>query len=355
VRFSSSLARYLAREVLLHALLGLAILCAVFVARNLLRYGAELLRGGASAGELAALVRGVALASLAYTLPLAFLFGVLAGVARLAADGEALGLRACGLGLAQLALPLLALGLAVSALDALLLLELEPRAKRELRAALAARAAAGAGLEAGRWVEIGSRSFWAEEGAGGRFERVVLADRSRPGRALFAFAERAELAEGASAPRLRLLRGDLHVEGEGAPARIAFEALELPLPRAGLAAERWRVRPKDLTAAELRERLAAGGGAAAALYRVQLERRLALAAAPLLLGLAALPLAGRCRRAARAFGFLACAALSACYYALLSLGEQLALGGLLPARAALQAPNAALALGALLLLARSRR
>jgi lipopolysaccharide export LptBFGC system permease protein LptF len=91
----------------------------------------------------------------------------------MAADGEALALRACGVGLGALVAPLLALGLGVSAVTALVSLELEPRARRELREAFHAMAARGALLEPGRFREIGGRT---------PFVRSRAADGSRQAR-----------------------------------------------------------------------------------------------------------------------------------------------------------------------------
>jgi lipopolysaccharide export system permease protein len=355
-RLSPCLSVYVMREVALHAAVGLAALSLVFVGRNLLRYAAELLAAGASSAELGLVLRCIGVASLAYTLPIAFLFGVLAGVARLAEDREALALRSCGLGLRQIGLPVLALGLAVSAFSALLALDLEPRAKRELRGALASLAGSAPLLEAGRFTELGPRTLWVGERHGSRVERVFAADRSWPGRQVWVFAERGEIAvDPSGAARLHLHDGDLELEGPARRARVAFESFELPLAGGGPAdapAGRWRLRAKDLSTGELLRGLT---GPAATQYRVQLERRLALPLAPLLLGAVALPLALRRRRGARAWGSFACTGLVLAYHALLACGQHLALAGRLPVGLALWSPNAALAgLGAWLLL-RARR
>ena len=83
---------------------------------------------------------------------------------------------------------------------------------------------------------------------------------------------------------------------------------------------------------------------------MQLERRLALPAAPVLFALTAVPLAVRRRQAARSAGLAICLALVVTYYALLASGETLALAGHLPPRVALWLPNAALGAAGLWLL-----
>ena len=329
----------------LHAAVGLAAVSVVFVGRNLMRYGGELLAAGASV-ELLALVLGcVLVASLTYTLPIAFLFGVLAGVARLAGDRETLAFQSCGLGLRVLVLPVLVLGLGVSAACAWLALELEPRAKQELRGSMALLAASAPQLEPGRFTVFGDRTLWVGARQGTRLERVFAADLSRSGRPVWIFAERGEVRpEGAGGgPRLELRDGDLLLGSDG--PRVRFQRFELPLADAG--AGRWRLRPKDLHTAELRRVVASWQaepqGTRPAAHEVQLARRQALPAAPLLFGLAAMPLALRRRRGARAWAVLCCSALVLGYYALMACGQQLALQGVIGADLGLWSPNLALA------------
>ena len=363
MRLSLSLSRYVVREVLVHGAVGLAAVAVVFVARNLLRTLAHLSGAGASAQELAAVAGCLLTASLAYALPIGFLFGVLAGVGRLAVDREARALESLGVGLRQVVIPVLALGGLVSALDALLLVELEPRAKRELRERLRARTSAVAGLEPGRFTRLGTRTLWFGQRDGTRLAPVFLSDRSHPAQPVWIFAEHAELLAGADGggTRLRLIEGDLHQlsEGDRRPAgrrQLRFAALELALDDADRGARaRWKPRPKDLGFAELRaalSRLRRDGDREAErrVYQVQLERRLALPAAPVLFALTAVPLAVRRRQGARSAGLAICLGLVVAYYALLASGETLAVAGHLPPRVALWLPNAALGAAGLWLL-----
>ena len=362
MRLSPRLCVYVAREVAVHAAVGLAAVSAVFVGRNLLRYAAELLAAGASAADVAAVLRCVGIASLTYTLPIAFLFGVLVGVARLAEDRETLALRACGLGLRQLGVPVLGLAILVSGLAAHLALEVEPRAKRELRGRMASLARSAPLLEAGRFTVVGERTVWVGSRDGPRLERIFAADRTRPAHPVWVFAERGEIGVDpkTGATRLRLRDGDLYVEGRERRSRIAFESFDLPLHPAGAGAGRWRLRPKDLSTDELRRALARWredpSRERPAAHEVALERRLALPAAPLLFSFSALPLALRRRRGARSWGVFCCAALVLGYYALLACGQHLAMQGLVSARVGLWGPNAALlALGLALAAHTSRR
>ena len=341
----------------MHAAVGLLAVTVIFVGRNLFRYGAELLAAGAPLELLGVVLRCVCVASLTYTLPIAFLFGVLAGVARLAEDRETLALDVCGLGLSSLVLPVLGLGLLVSAAAALLALDLEPRAKRELRSALSSASSAPL-LEAGRFTSLGDRTLWVGARNGTRVERVFASDRSRPERPVWVFAETGFIRAGSDTrgARLELRNGDLHLASEKRRVRIAFESFELPLHDA--ASARWQPRPKDLSTPELR-RVVAGwrddpGLPRPAAHEVQLERRLALPAAPLLFGLTAVPLALQRRRGARSWSVLCSIALVLGYYAVLASGTQLALAGLVSPRLGLWSPNLLLACTGALLALRDR-
>jgi len=361
------------REIAANAALGLGAVALLYLARNLLRYSGRLLELGAGPGDLARIAGCVLLVMGAHALPIAFLFGLAVSLSRMAADGEILALRACGVGQGALAAPLLALALAVSAATGWAALDLEPRARRELRESFHALARRATQLEPGRFRELDGRTLFARERApDGSLLGVFLADRSRPERPFVLFAERGSLRwdESGARLRLRLERGDVVFESasgaarERAPARMSFDRLDYAFPSdALLAAAPGDLLPKDMSQAELREIVARAraGGSLAGLekgavehYELQIQRRRALPAAPFVLALAAIPLAQRRGRAARARGALLCAALAGGYYAAFVAARAVALAGGVPAVAAPWLPNAAFAALGLALWARAR-
>jgi len=147
VRIPRTLWLTLWREVAGYAALGLAAVALLYLGRNLLRYVERLHALGAGPGDLAQVAGCVLVVMVAHALPVAFLFGLAVALARMTADGEAQALRACGVSLASLVAPLLALAFAVAGATAVASLELEPRARRGLREAFHAMAARGALLE----------------------------------------------------------------------------------------------------------------------------------------------------------------------------------------------------------------
>jgi lipopolysaccharide export LptBFGC system permease protein LptF len=391
VRVPRTLWLALWREVAGHAALGLAAVALLYLGRNLLRYVDRLHALGAGPADLAQVAACVVTVMVAHALPVAFLFGVAVTLARMAADGEAQALRACGVGLPALVAPLVALALAAAAATGVASLDLEPRARRGLREAFHAMAARGALLEPGRFREIAGRTLFVRSRApGGGLEGVLVEDRSRPGRPFVLFAETGSWRWDAAEARvhLHLERGDVLFEEPSeartparkaaerprreakpsearAPARMTFASLDYSFPVDELAAAGpGELLPKDMSLAELRAAvaLARAGGSLSHLekagvehYEIAIQRRYALPAAPVVLALAGIPLALRPGRGARARGALLCAALAAGYYAAFVVARAVALAGGLPAVAAPWIPNAAFAAAGVWLLARAGR
>ena len=374
MRIARTLWLSLWREVLGTAVLGLGAVAVLYLGRNLLRYVDRLHALGAGPADVAKVAGCVLTVMTAHALPVAFLFGVAVALSRLASDGEALALRACGVGLASLVTPLLVLALAVSAATGVASLELEPRARRELREAFHAMAARGALLEPGTFREIAGRTLFVRgRKPDGALEGVFLEDRSRPERPFVLFAEMGRWRWDAARARvhLHLERGDVvfeAAEGEAPerdPARMSFATLDYVFPVDELAAAGpGELLPKDMSLEELRGvvALARAGGSLAHLekrevehYEMQIQRRYALPAAPLVLALAGIPLALRPGRAARARGAWLCAALAGGYYAAFVAARAVALAGGLPASAAPWLPNAGFALAGIGLIWRARR
>ena len=161
MRSPRTLSRYIAREVTIHFLLGLAAVGIVLVSRHLLRLLDEVIGAGLGAGEFARLLGYIAATLAPYALPIAFLFGAIAAMGRLSSDSEITAMRACGLGFRAVAGPVIALGVLISGLTWYLVLEVEPSAQHGLRMLVKSIAARGAMLQPGRFQEIDDRMFYA--------------------------------------------------------------------------------------------------------------------------------------------------------------------------------------------------
>jgi lipopolysaccharide export system permease protein len=381
MRLPRTLATYILREVLLYSLLGLVTITLILVSRNLLRHLDELIASGASAADALTVLWCLASVLATYAVPVAFLFGVLLAMGRLASDVEIAAMHSCGIGLRTLVLPVAFLGFAVSCVTGYLTFDVEYRAQRRLRSLVQTMAAKRKLISPGEFRRVGERVLYAKQrGTDDRLEGVLVADRSDPERSLLIFAEEGELDWDPERDelRLRLRNGDIHIDpGSKADAaaasepareryqRIAFRTFDYALEADRvLGASLSAFRPREMTAAQLRAVIARAeaGDSLVELrrrdpvyYRLRLQRRLALPAAPVLFALIGVPLGIGRARGGRSWGVLLCALVAFAYYALLTVSQALALTGAISAAAALWLPNATFAGTAWVLLRRARR
>jgi lipopolysaccharide export system permease protein len=375
MRVSRTLFFYLSREIVLYSVIGLLAVGAIMVSHNFLRRLDELAAVGFAAEDALALLVCVFGMLIPYVVPVAFLFGLLVAFGRLSSDSEITALRACGVSLGQLLATPLVLGLLVCALTAWLLIDVEPRAKRELRSVLGSIASRGALVEPGRFNDLstaGDRLLLVQHrDEAQHLEGVTISDRSNPERPFMVFAERGLFSFDAERSEIHLIleNGSIHFEPKGADdaryQRIDFGRLDYALDASALLRDDpSRAPPGEMTLPRIwsilrhfdahgvppegvrtKKRVA---------YEVELHRRLALPAGPLLFALIAVPLGMRRTRGARSYGVLVCVALVVGYYALLSLGDYLGGERVIPAALALWIPNLVFAAVAIPLLRRAR-
>ena len=98
--------RYIAREVVSHGILGLAVFTFVFFVPQLVRLMDLIVRHSGSIWTVALLFLCTIPPGLGFTLPIGVLVGVLIGLGRLSADSEIVALHASGIGLRRLLLPI---------------------------------------------------------------------------------------------------------------------------------------------------------------------------------------------------------------------------------------------------------
>lgn len=378
MRLPRILSRYLLRETLQYAALGLFGVAAILLTQNLLREIDELAVVGVGPADTLEVLGHLASMLLSYAVPVAFLFGVVVAMSRLSADSETTAMRALGVSLAQIASPILLLALLVSGSTAYLLHSVEPSARRDLRALFSEIAARGGLIEPGEFNALdgsGERLLFVDRrGEGNRLHGVFIADRSNPRQSFTVAAERGRFVYEArtATGHLKLRSGDIHLDpdGEGAAEesyrQIAFERFDYAVDLSELlGASIEQIRPREMstgTVLRVLEHFDREGEAPENVrderrerYAIQLHRRMALPFAPLLFALVGIPLGLRRSRGARSWGALLCVALVFGYYLLLSVGVYLAEERALPASTGLWIPNAAFAVCGAWLLWRARR
>ena len=363
--FPRTLARSIAAEVLVFAGLGCFAFIAVLLIQNVAQRLEDLVAVGMAYGDARAVVIHLVGMVAPYALPVGFLFGILAAVGRLSADSEVTAMRACGLGLGAIFTPVLAIAAVVSIATAILMIRVEPAARRDLRGVLASVASRGAIFEPGRFRTIGNRVVYVQSrDRENRLKRIVVADRANPNRPFLIFAERGRFSFDAESLRIRLEleNGDLHLESRD-PAvhrRIAFEKFDYWIDAASLFDQARNARPSEMEFEQLADRIygriaPTTPGWEPAEYEAHYHRRLAIPFAPFVFAALGVPLGLRRSRSARSWGVLICVLLVVTYYFLLGFAQYLGETGALPAVVALWMPNAVFGLASIPLLVRAQR
>ncbi len=366
-----TLSLYLLREVLLYSAIGGLIVSVLFLGGNLPRHLADLAATGFEWSEVVGLLASLAGVVSTYVLPIAFLFGVLMTMGRMAADREILALQVSGIGPLAMLRPVLLLGVAFSLATAGIAQGVEYRARRQFREVATRIATRGTTLEPGGFLPLGSRILHARESPRrGELEGIMIADWSDPERPMTIFAEHGRFGFDTQRHQFRfqLERGEIHIEPKewlGEYQRVSFESLGYGFDALQLlAVEEASFRPPDFSNAELRailararrgESLASYAKKEPVDYEIELYNRYALPVAPLLFALVGVPLGVRVRSGSRSWGVFLCLALVFVYYLSTALGRQLAAEARVPAALAMWLPNAIFALLGAVLLRRATR
>jgi len=350
---ASTLDRYLGREILFPFLAGLLFLTQVLLMTQLLSQADVLLGSGVSLLDTVAVAAGMVPHFLGYVLPVAFLLGAVVGTSRLVYDRELVALSAAGISPARLVRVPLRLGVVVALVALWVAAVLEPAGLRHARLRVndLIRKNVTSDVRAGVFYEdLPDLTLYAEKTQAGRWEHVLICDRTDPGAPLLALAQggRLEPAGVGEAMRLVLARGEVHREEPRTREYTAavYRGAAITLGVGQTLSERNRLvgSPFELTFGQIvaAARKAKEPAEARRLWAF-LHRRIAGPLAILAFAVVAVPIAAA-RRGGRAFGYTATLVAVVAYYAFLRLGEGLSHRGALPVWLGPNLPNLMLAL-----------
>lgn len=364
-----TVARYLAREILVYTGIGYLAAFPIILIPNLVQRLDEFALPWITAADVAGTFAWIVPLVSAYALPISFLFGAMMALGRLTGDGEIAALRAGGLGLGVIAAVMLGVGAATATASAGLVLGVEPRAQRALTQVSLDVATRGGMIETGRFQRFGSRMIYvrsrpSEERLGG----VMISDWSHDERPFMIFAEGGEIRFDRNDGVLHLVLENGEIRMEPGPGRdfeeyrLTFARFDYTFEAARLSGGQWRYWPHQVDTADLAgiiARAEAGDPlddlrfAAAHVYRIQLHRRWAVPLAALLFALVAVALGARESVRSRAHGLLLAGLVLGGYYAFFSFAQSQAYAGRVSPALAIWAPDAALGLFGLWLLRRA--
>ena len=359
--------RYLAKEILLPFLAGLLFLTQLLLATQLLGKADILFGSGVSLWDVAGIVVAILPNVLGYVLPISFLLGAVIGVGRLAEDREVVALGAAGISPARLVRVPVALGIVAAGFGLWLSLSVEPAGLSLARERLneVVKRNVTNDVRAGTFYDqIPGYTLYAERVREGRWENVLISDRSDPAAPVLALARTGRLEPVGVGQEMKLVLdgGELHREdveaGQYVTAQFRHAELVIGLGTAltdrNVLARSARERDVPTMEARIAAERARGDAVQARRFEGYLHRRIAQPLAMIPFALLAVPL-GASRRIGRGFAVGATLLAVVAHYVLLRGGEVLAQKGVLPAALALQLPTLVLSAVALALVAQQAR
>ncbi len=357
------LRRYVLKELFGPCLMAFVIFTFVLVVGNLVKLADLLVNKGVPLTDVARLFFLLIPTLLSHTVPMALLTGTLLTFGRLSSDHEITAMQACGVNLWSLAVPVAAVGLAVSALLMVINDRMVPSshfATRKVLEEIGIRNPA-AYIEPGTFIKEFKPYILFTYGMEGNHLRKVRVYEPMPGRPTRTIlAERAEFVPlpATRQVQFKLFQGTTDEPDPQNPVKLyklefASYAMTLTLAQ-GRDPNTLGKKPKDMTFAELRHEIdeLAAQGIDPSPLEAERHRRLATSASVFAFVLVGMPLAIRTRRAERSIGFALSLGLILLYYLLLLGGQSLAIEGTVPAIPALWLPNALMVLVGLGLLRR---
>jgi LPS export ABC transporter permease LptF/LPS export ABC transporter permease LptG len=351
--------RYIVREVVRHALLGLLIFTFVLFVPKLVRLMELFVRHSGSGSQIIDLFLCIIPSLLVFTIPMAILVGVLLGLGRMSMDSEIIAITALGISRKRILFPVGVLAVIGAALTLLMTLWLAPRSLR------AFRSIEGSLITSQISFQVQPRVFDERfprmilyindvSASGTHWNGVFLAEAGAQSGSQITLAESAIVI---ADPRqgkleLHLNGGSTHEFSREDPDHYsvtAFGRSDWPIEVTGLspAKERELSNPERSLSQLWHDRGKNWRDA-----RVELYQRFAFPAACLVFALIAVPLGAQPRRGGRAAGTLLAILVIGAYYSLFIMGAGLARQGALPPFVGMWIANVVLALAGFALLPR---
>lgn len=353
--------RYILKEVLSHALLGLMLFTFVLLMPRL-PYMMELtVRNSSSLGVIAEIFLLILPNMLTVTIPMAVLVGILLGLSRLAADSEITAMRASGVGVWRFAGIVALVAIAAWGIDLVNTTYLAPTATTAMRRLEGNLLNAQASYEVQPRVfneEFKHYVFYVQDVRSSvrstNWHQIFLADLSDPAAPKITTGASATVVtrKGQGAV-MRLRDGTEHQMSAKNPNQYdisTFSQMDLPLAISSQSDGRVTRSDTPMLAMSNRELMEHGREPHGRLYQIELQRRFAFPTACLVLMLVAVPLGISFKRGGKGAGFVLTVVLVFVYYFLSSTGTALARQNKIPVIAGVWAVNVLFAVGGILLL-----
>jgi LPS export ABC transporter permease LptF/LPS export ABC transporter permease LptG len=362
------LTRYILREVISHAFIGIAIFTFVLFTKDLGRILELVVRNSAPLPSVLEVFSYTLPVALTITIPAGALVGILIGLSRLAADSEITAMRASGLGIwdfLRMLSPFLVVAWLLALVNGVWIAPASEAALGRLQDKLKTAQAS---------FEVQPRVFYegfpkivlyVQDVHGGQraalWRGVFLADISMPGSPKVTQAEQGVLvSEGPSRLHLHLTNGSTHEIDPKDPNRYqisTFEQTDIPieLPAADSKQDIEPVPVGEMPTRGLLQAADQGDPALRRWYLIEFHRRFSLATACLVLALVGIPLGLSSKKGGKSSGFVLTILLVFGYYSASLIGVSLARQGRMSPALGVWLADLVFMAGALFLLWRAER
>lgn len=349
---------YILRECIVPFILSLAVLTCVFLLGNLIQLANLVINKGVGLSTVGHVFLLYIPVLLGYTLPIACLVSIIFTFSRMSADNEIVAMRANGIPLTKILIPLCLVGLIISLLAVVLNERLIPLAHHEQRKLLKNLGAKNpaALLEAGMFIHaFEGQILFIHKIEDNKLYNVTIyqPQEGRPTRTIIAKRGEFSAVPGKDQVKLKLMEGtsdEPNLEHPENFYKLNFKNYFMTLDLSKSAQEVEK-KPKGMTLKELREEIDKHERLLVdtAQLRTEYHRKITWSFASLVFILLGFPVAVITHRREKSVNIVLAMLFAATYY-LLSLGcEALSLQSIAPAAWLMWAPNALAALGAAIL------
>jgi len=334
---------YILKEILPIFLIGLMIFTFILLMDKILKLIELIVTRGVNISQILMLLLFISPSFLIFTIPMAVLLAILLAFGRLSSDSEITALKASGMSLYQLFLPVIIFSISAYLLTTFLVFYGLPWGNRGFKATLYLIAQTKAD------IEIKERVFNdAFEGLvvyvdkvpiqGKRMEGILIYDERDREKLITIFAREGFLISNPKSQEviLKLVNGDIHrtEHRDNVYQKVKFDTydLKLELSKAFTTIGK-KLKDKEMSLDEIKEKMEEmrKKGEDITPLEVQIHKRYAFPFACIIFGLIGVPLGIQPRRSGRSYGFIFSILIILAYYISLTASEILAVRHTIPA------------------------
>mgnify|MGYP001497789329 CR=1 FL=1 len=344
----STLDRYIFREITVPFILGMTAFTGALLMGRFLKIADLVVAKGVPLGEICLLIAYLFPSFALVTIPMALLLAILLAFGRLSSDSEIIAMKASGVGLGRLMLPVLAFAVITTIATLAISLYAVPSGNSAFKEILTKAVANSADLDIRERIFVDTipglviyvNSY---DKATRNMKGIMIQDDRKPEAPLTIFAGKGVISIDPQArlASIRLEEGSIHNIHQASYRLVNFREYDLNL-RLDHAMRSINRNELDMNLKELAAGIRGGAKDPRMKKEMELEyhRRFATPFACLVFALAGVPLGIQNRRSGKGGGFAVSIGLLIIYYIVLSASKTLGEKGVIHAAVAMWAPNA---------------